>query len=68
MIESFLVALCMAILEKLITKGSIAFSHYMALKKELDENDEKYKKYKKVVDDPKATREERRKAEDDVLS
>lgn len=65
--QSFLVALCMAILEKLITKGTEAWLKYEALRSELEKNKENSDKYKKVVDGNKP-REERRRAEDDLLS
>lgn len=64
---NFLVSLCMAILEKLITKGTVAFTHYLALKKELDMNEKRANEYQKVVDS-NASREERQRAEDDLLS
>jgi hypothetical protein len=61
--ESFLIDLCLALLEKLLVKGSQAFGHYLALKDAV----QKAKEYQKVVDKP-TTREERRRAEDDLLS
>lgn len=64
--QSFLVALCVAILEKLITKGTIAASHLIALKAELEKNQASADKYQKVVDS-NANREERRRAEDELL-
>jgi hypothetical protein len=57
----------MAILEKLLVKGSAAFDHYLILKKELNDNEEKSIKYEKVVNS-QSTREERRKSEDDLLN
>lgn len=65
--QSFLVSLCMAILEKLLVKGSAAFDHYLILKKELNDNEENSIKYEKVVNS-QSTREERRKSEDDLLN
>ncbi len=65
--ESFLVALCLGILEKLITKGSIAFSKYLELKAELEKNNKTAAKYKEDVKNAK-TREDRRNAEDSALS
>ena len=65
--QSFLVALCMAILDKILVRGTIAFKKYEDLRKELEENDKKSQAYDKVVNSP-ATREERRHAEDDLLS
>lgn len=66
--ESFLVALSMAILEKVLTKGTIAFGQFLALKKALEENEKNAKAYEAVVKDPKATREDRKRAEDSALS
>lgn len=65
--QSFLVALCMAILEKLITKGTQEWVKYEALREELSRNKQKADDYQKVVDKP-STREDRRKAEDDLLN
>lgn len=56
----------MAILEKLITKGTEAWLKYEALRKELDKNAANAKKYNDSVKSG-ASRDERRKAEDDVL-
>lgn len=65
--QSFLVALCMAILEKLIQKGTQEWVKYEALKEELALNKKKAGDYQKVIDSP-AGREERRKIEDEYLS
>lgn len=65
--QSFLVALCMAILEKLITRGTQEWIKYEALRDELARNKQKADDYKKVVDGNKS-REERRKSEDDLLN
>lgn len=65
--QSFLVALCMAILEKLITKGTQEWLKYEALREELSRNKQKADDYQKVVDKP-STREERREAEDNLLN
>ena len=67
-VESFLVNLAIGILDKYIKKGSAAFAHYMALKSEMANNVKKAEAYDKVVNDPKSTREDRRRAEDDLLS
>lgn len=64
--QSFLVALCMAILEKLINKGTQEWVKYEALREELARNKQKADEYQKVVDGNKS-REERRKSEDDLL-
>lgn len=64
--QSFLVSLCMAILEKLITRGTQEWVKYEALRDELSRNKQKADDYKKVVDGNKS-REERRKSEDDLL-
>ena len=66
--QSFLVSLCMAILESLLAKGTKAFKHYLELKKELEKNAKQASEYQKVVNKNPSTREERRKAEDDALS
>ena len=65
--QSFLVALCMAILEKLITRGTQEWVKYEALRGELSRNKQKADDYQKVVDGNKS-REERRKSEDDLLN
>ena len=65
--QSFLVALCMAILEKLITRGTQEWLKYEALRDELARNKQKADDYQKVVDGNKS-REERRKSEDDLLN
>jgi len=66
--QSFIVSLCMAILEKLLVKGSKAFDRWLDLKKELETNEKNAKAYDKVVKDPNATREDRKRAEDSLLS
>ena len=66
--QGFLVSLCMAILEKLLVKGTEAFGQYLKLKAELEKNKAMSNEYDKVVNNPNATREERRNAEDDALS
>ena len=65
--QGFLVSLCIGILEKVLTKGTKAFEHYLALKHELEINQKKALDYQKVVDS-NASREERRRAEDSLLS
>jgi hypothetical protein len=57
----------MAILEKYLVKGTKAFSHYLDLKKELELNNKKASEYQKIVDSH-ATREERKRVEDNLLS
>lgn len=64
--QSFLVALCMAILEKLITRGTQEWIKYEALRDELARNKKKAEDYQKVVDGNKS-RDERRRAEDDLM-
>lgn len=66
--QGLLINILLAVLEKLIVKGTIAFQKYMELKAALEENEKKAQDYQKVVDDPKATREDRKKAEDELLS
>lgn len=65
--QGLLVQICMALLEKLIIRGTSAFTKYLALKEELAMNAKKSAAYEKVVLDPNATREDRRKAEDEAL-
>lgn len=65
--QGLLIKLCLAILEKLIVEGSKSWVKYVALKNELEENEKKARKYKEVVDGNKK-REDRQKAEDDLLS
>lgn len=65
--QAFLISLCMAVLEKILVKGSSAFTHYLALKAELEKNKIKAEEYEKAVNSD-AKREERRRAEDDLLS
>ena len=66
--QSFLISLLMAVLEKLLIKGTAAFQRYMDLKKALEENEQAAKEYQKTVDNPSASLEDRKKAEDDLLS
>jgi hypothetical protein len=65
--QNFLINLCIVLLEKLLVKGTKAFDQYIALKKELEENDKKVQEYNKVLKNPKSSRAERRHAEDDAL-
>ena len=58
----------MAILEKLLVKGTDAFSQYLKLKAELEKNKMQSDAFNQVVKNPNATREDRRHAEDDALS
>ena len=64
--QSFLVALCLAVLEKLLVKGTQEYVKFEALRAELKKNKEASEDYQKVVDSG-ASREERRRAEDDLL-
>lgn len=66
--QSFLAALCIAILEKVLVKGTKAFDRYLELKNELENNKKAAADYDKVVKNPEATREDRRRAEDSALS
>lgn len=66
--QTFLIKLALAILESYLVKGSKAFDHYLELKSELLENKKKAIKYDQVVKNPNASREERKKIEDDLLS
>jgi hypothetical protein len=65
--QGFLVALILDVLERLIVKGSKAYFHYMELRAELEANIKKAKSYMDVVDKVGASRDERKKAEDDLL-
>ena len=66
--QSFAISLCLAILEKFLVKGSLAFHNYLALKYELEQNTKKAQEYNKVVNDKTKTREERKDAENSALS
>lgn len=65
--QGFIVSLCLAILEKLIEKGSTAFKKYLELKAELEANEKAAGKYYEEIKKAK-NREDRRRAEDNVLS
>lgn len=64
--QSFLIKLCIAILEKLLIRGSEAWYKFKALRDELEANEQKAEKYQSIVN-KSANREERRKAEDELL-
>lgn len=66
--QTFLIKLALAILESYLVKGSKAFGHYLELRSELLENKKKADNYDQVVKNPNASREERKKIEDDLLS
>lgn len=66
--QSFLVTLALAILRNVVSEGSTAFAHFIALEEELKKAAEKDANYDKIKNNPNATREDRRHAEDDVLS
>ena len=66
--QTFLIKLALAILESYLVKGSEAFDHYLKLRSELLENKKKADNYDQVVKNPNASREERKKIEDDLLS
>lgn len=63
MLESLLIKLFFALGDRLITEGSEYFQNWLDLKEAV----EKARKYKEVVDKPGNTREERRKAEDELM-
>ena len=67
MLESFLVALAKSIITYYADKAGLEIFDYLKQQKELKENKKKAEDYQKVVDSP-AGREERRKAEDDLLN
>lgn len=62
--QSFLIALFMAIGKQLVAWGLLKGEELIAIEKRIQEARE----YQKVVDKPGNTREERRRAEDDFLS
>lgn len=64
MIESFLVSLFVAIGKQLALWGLLKASEIVELERKL----KKAREYQKVVNKPGNTREERRSAEDDLLS
>jgi len=66
--QSFFIKLALAILESYLVKGTKAFGHYLELKNELLANKQKAEKYDEVVKNPDASREGRKKIEDDLLS
>lgn len=66
--NSFLVSLAMAILERFLTKGTIAFGHYLALQQELAKAKKDAENYEKIVNTQTADRVDRRKAEDEALN
>lgn len=67
MLQSFLVALAMEILKYYAPKGVANVLDYWKEQQALKENAKKAGKYQEVVDSP-ASREERRKKEDELLS
>jgi|688.fasta_scaffold1391725_2 hypothetical protein len=67
MIESFLVSLALAVIKYYAGIAGQNISDYLKERKELKENEKKAEDYQKIVDSP-ANREERRRAEDDLLS
>lgn len=67
MLESFLVSLAMAVIKHYAGIAGKNISDYLKEREELKENKKKAEDYQKVVDSP-ASREERREAEDRLLS
>ena len=67
MLESFLVSLAMAVIKHYAGIAGKNISDYLKEREELKENKKKAEDYQKVVDSP-ASREERKRAEDDLLS
>ena len=65
--QGFLVALCMAILEKIIMKGTVAFDKYLELRRELEANAKLAQDYQKAIKEG-ASREKRKNEEDRILS
>jgi hypothetical protein len=66
-LESFLIKLFLALGGMLLSKGKIKAENWLSLQEELGNNTKKAEDYQKVVDKPDSTREERRRAEDDLL-
>jgi len=62
--EAFLIKLFFAVGEELTAKGLLKIEEWNDIRMKV----EKARDYKKVVDKPNNTREERRRAEDDFLS
>lgn len=67
-IEKFLIALFVALGERLFAKGEAYAKSWKSLRDELSQNEKKANEYQGVVDNPESTREDRRRAEDDLLS
>lgn len=67
-LESFLIKLFLALGSMLLSKGKIKAENWLSVQAELKENEKKADEYQKVVDKPNSTREDRRRAEDDLLS
>lgn len=67
MIESFLVSLALAVIKHYAGIAGKNISDYLKEREELKENKKKAEDYQRVVDSL-ANREERRRAEDDLLS
>lgn len=67
MLESFLVSLALAVIKYYSTLAGKEISAYLKEREELKQNKKKADDYQKIVDSP-ASREERRRAEDDLLS
>lgn len=67
MLESFLVSLALAVIKHYAAIAGKEISDYLKELGELKKNEKKAKDYQQVVDSP-ANREERKRAEDDLLS
>lgn len=63
-LESFLITLSLKVIQWAIQKGKLKAEQFADLQAGLA----KARKYQDVVNDPKSTREDRKKAEDDLLS
>ncbi|WP_413581099.1 hypothetical protein [Bdellovibrio sp. HCB288] len=66
--ESFLIALILAAGERLAAKGKIKMERWSDFQAELKSNQIAASKYQEVVNSKAASREERRKAEDELLN
>lgn len=67
-LESFLIKLFISLGNHLVSKGIVKAEKWINVQAELAANEKKAGEYQKVVDKPDSTREERRRAEDDLLS
>lgn len=67
-IEKLLLNLAWMLLERAAQRAGKELQEYLDERKELEQNKRKAKDYDKIVRKPDTTREDRRKAEDDLLN